>query len=67
MPLVPIVIYGARAKLPAQVWLPAPGPLRISIGEPVDPAEHESARDLLRATRTSILARLDEPDLDGIA
>ena len=67
VPLVPIVIYGARAKLPAQVWLPAPGPLRISIGEPIDPAEHESARDLLHATRTSILARLGEPDLDGIA
>ncbi len=65
MPLVPIVIYGAREKLPAEIWLPAPGPLRISIGEPIDPAHHDSARDLLRATRASILARLGEPDLDA--
>lgn len=65
VPLVPIVIYGAREKLPAEVWLPAPGPLRISIGEPIDPTVHDSARAMLRATRESILVRLGEPDLDG--
>lgn len=65
VPLVPIVITGAREKLPAQIWLAAPGPLQISIGEPLDPQSHGSARELIGATRASILARLREPDLDG--
>lgn len=65
VPLVPIVIYGAREKLPAEVWLPAPGPLWISIGAPIDPQDHDSARAMLQATRASLLARLGEPDLDG--
>jgi len=65
VPLVPIAIYGARAKLPAEVWLPAPGPLMISIGKSISPEDHDSARTMLQATRASLLARLSEPDLDG--
>ena len=65
LPIVPIVIYGARQKLPAQVWFPAPGALAINIGKPIEPQDHDSALAMLRATRASLLERLDEPDLDG--
>jgi 1-acyl-sn-glycerol-3-phosphate acyltransferase len=63
IPVVPVVIFGARAKLPARKWLPAPGPLGISIGEPIHPDEHDSARGLMLASRTSLLSGLGEPDL----
>jgi 1-acyl-sn-glycerol-3-phosphate acyltransferase len=63
LPVVPVVIFGARAKLPAKVWLPAPGPLSITIGESIEPAEHDSARSLLTASRNAILTCLGEPDL----
>ncbi len=63
LPVVPVVISGTRAKLPANVWLPAPGPLSISVGEPIDPDQHASADSLLTASRDAMLARLDEPDL----
>lgn len=63
LPVVPVLIYGARHKLPSQQFLPAPGPLRIYICAPIDPANHVSARELMRATRQAMLAHLDEPDL----
>jgi len=63
LPVVPVVIFGARDKLPAQAWLPAPGPLSITIGTPINPSQYDSARGLLTASRAAILARLDEPDL----
>lgn len=62
--LVPIVIRGARAKLPAESWLPLPGALEIEICEPIDPGAHESAADLIAATRRALLEKLGEPDLD---
>ena len=65
LPVVPVVIFGARAKLPARVWLPAPGALSISIGEAIEPDDHESARSLMMASREAILARLDEADLEA--
>jgi 1-acyl-sn-glycerol-3-phosphate acyltransferase len=66
LPVVPVVISGTRAKLPANVWLPAPGPLSISVGEPIDPDQHASAGSLLTASRDAMLARLAEPDLAEI-
>ncbi|HET8697993.1 MAG TPA: lysophospholipid acyltransferase family protein, partial [Gammaproteobacteria bacterium] len=63
LPVVPVVIYGARHKLPANRALPAPGPLRVRVCRPVSPHEHPSARALLKATRAAMLAHLDEPDL----
>ncbi len=71
VPIVPVVIFGARAKLPARVWLPAPGPLSIVVGEPIDPEHHGSAGSLSTASREAILEHLDEPDLartaDGLS
>ena len=63
LPVVPVVIAGTRAKLPADVWLPVPGPLSVLVGEPIDPDQHGSAGSLMTASRNAILARLDEPDL----
>jgi 1-acyl-sn-glycerol-3-phosphate acyltransferase len=65
LPIIPVVIYGARQKLPAGRVLPAPGPLRVHICEPVHAAE-ESARTLMQRTRRSMLRHLGEPDLAPI-
>ena len=69
LPVVPVVISGTRTKLPSDVWLPAPGPLSVSVGEPIDPDRLDSANSLMTAARNAILARLDEPDLmeDGLS
>jgi 1-acyl-sn-glycerol-3-phosphate acyltransferase len=63
LPVVPVLIYGSRRKLPARRFLPAPGPLKVHVCPPIDPAAHASARELMRATRRAMLAHLDEPDL----
>jgi 1-acyl-sn-glycerol-3-phosphate acyltransferase len=64
LPVVPIVIYGARSKLPSRALLPRPGPLRVRICMPVRlPAEDPTARALMIATRRAMLMHLDEPDL----
>ena len=63
LPVVPIVIYGARRKLPAGRLLPAPGPLRVRICEPVQAGALPSARELMAETRRAMLVHLDEPDL----
>lgn len=65
LPVVPVVIHGARQKLPAGAFLPAPGPLRVRICEPVlGEGAALSARTLLTATRRRMLVHLEEPDLD---
>lgn len=63
LPIVPVVIYGSRAKLPAGSFLPAPGPLRVRICEPVRSSDEPSSRELMALTRRAMLAHLDEPDL----
>src|SRR5262249_21730575 len=63
LPVVPVIIYGARHKLPAKRVLPAPGPLRVRVCRPLSPEDHPTARALLKATRSAMLANLDEPDL----
>jgi 1-acyl-sn-glycerol-3-phosphate acyltransferase len=65
LPLVPIVIRGARAKLPAESWLPVPGTLEIEICEPIDPNARDSAAALMAAARRTLLEKLDEPDLEA--
>jgi 1-acyl-sn-glycerol-3-phosphate acyltransferase len=64
LPVVPVVIYGARSKLPAGGLLPRPGPLRVHICDAVrPPASAASARELMAETRRTMLRHLDEPDL----
>jgi len=63
LPVVPIVIYGSRHKLPAGGFLPKPGPLRIRICDPVAASDPPSPRELMAQTRRAMLAHLGEPDL----
>ena len=63
LPIVPVVIRGARAKLPAKSWICAPGRLSVRICEPVYPDAHTSVAELEEASRRGILRWLDEPDL----
>jgi 1-acyl-sn-glycerol-3-phosphate acyltransferase len=63
LPVVPVVISGARHKLPSGVLLPAPGPLRVCVCEPVRPVHPRSAKELMALARRAMLAELDEPDL----
>jgi 1-acyl-sn-glycerol-3-phosphate acyltransferase len=63
-PVLPVVICGARWKLPSGRLLPRPGPLRVHVCEPVcPPADDAKARALMAETRRAMLVHLDEPDL----
>jgi 1-acyl-sn-glycerol-3-phosphate acyltransferase len=64
LPIIPVVITGARAKLPADTWLPRPGPLAVEFRPRIETAACADEHALMRATRASILERLGEPDLD---
>jgi 1-acyl-sn-glycerol-3-phosphate acyltransferase len=64
LPVVPVVIHGARRKLPSGRFLPAPGPLRVRICEPVAPSASPSTRELMAKARRAMLDHLDEPDLN---
>jgi 1-acyl-sn-glycerol-3-phosphate acyltransferase len=61
--VVPVVIHGARHKLPSGTWLPIPGPLSVEICPPVPSRDYSDERSLMLATRAAILERLGEPDL----
>jgi 1-acyl-sn-glycerol-3-phosphate acyltransferase len=61
--VAPAVIRGARRKLPAGAWLPAPGPLAVTICAPLPARAYPDAMALLAATRAALLAQLGEPDL----
>jgi 1-acyl-sn-glycerol-3-phosphate acyltransferase len=64
LPVVPVVIHGARWKLPSGRVLPRPGPLRVHVCDAVRlPPAEPSARALMAETRRAMLAHLDEPDL----
>lgn len=63
LPVVPVVIRGSRAMLPAGQLLPRPGRIEVIIRPALAiPTEHP-VRGLLQAARQSILKDLDEPDL----
>lgn len=67
MPVVPVVIHGARAVLPANRWLPRHAPMEVEILDPIPPPdadEPEGVNALRREARRAILARLGEPDLE---
>lgn len=65
--VVPVVIHGARAKLPSESWLPRPGPLAVDVGMPLAAGAFASETELMVAVRSTILARLGEPDLEPAA
>jgi 1-acyl-sn-glycerol-3-phosphate acyltransferase len=64
MPVVPVVIHGARRALPNRAILVRPGRVRVEILEPIAVPDSPRATEELRvAARRSLVARLDEPDL----
>ncbi len=67
VPIVPIAIRGARARLPDGSWLPKRGAVRVVVGAPIAPAgaDWDAALRLRDAARTHILAHCGEPDLAG--
>lgn len=64
-PLVPMVIRGSRAILPAKQFLPQRGSLTIDVLKPIAPDEEAFARHRLLANevRQRMLPVLGEPDL----
>lgn len=65
IPVVPVVIRGSRRMLPAAQGLPRPGRIEVIIKAPLFPGPGTLASDLLEDARRSILADLDEPDLQS--
>jgi 1-acyl-sn-glycerol-3-phosphate acyltransferase len=63
LPVVPVVITGARDKLPAGRFFAAPGPLGVHVSEPLHAADFDSPRALTQAARRAMLSELGEADL----
>lgn len=64
MPVVPVVIHGARRALPSGARVVRPGRVHLEILAPIPvPRSPHAADELRAATRRAILDRLDEPDL----
>jgi 1-acyl-sn-glycerol-3-phosphate acyltransferase len=64
MPLVPVVIHGARRALPNGALIVRPGRVRVEILAPIEvPPTPHATEELRRASRAAILSQLDEPDL----
>ena len=62
-PVIPIAIRGTRRLLPADAWLPRPGPIVVSVAPPLRPAAQgwpEMVR-LRDGARAAIASRCDEP------
>ena len=66
-PVVPVVIRGSRAMLPADSLLPRPGRIHVEVGEPMHPEgdDWHAALELRNRCRAWILERSGEPDVTG--
>jgi len=68
LPIVPVVVHGARQVLPAGARLPRRFPMTVEILEPVQPpgpGEINGATWLRDEARRRMLERVGEPDLEG--
>jgi 1-acyl-sn-glycerol-3-phosphate acyltransferase len=64
MPVVPVVIHGARRAMPNRAIIVKPGRVRVEILAPLPVSDSaRAAAELRLAARRQMLARLDEPDL----
>jgi 1-acyl-sn-glycerol-3-phosphate acyltransferase len=64
MPVVPVVIHGARRAMPSGAMLVRPGQIRVEILEALAVPTSAHATDELRTeARQRMVARLDEPEL----
>ena len=67
-PVIPVVLFGTRDVLPADRYLPQPGPLTVLIGAPFRPAG-SGWPDMVRLrdeTRNWIAQRSGEPELERV-
>jgi 1-acyl-sn-glycerol-3-phosphate acyltransferase len=65
VPIVPVAIEGSGKLMPKNSWNITPGPIRVSIGRPIDPVQFGEDRDqLLRAVRSAIIEQ--NLDLGGL-
>lgn len=65
LPVVPVVIRGARHILPAGRLLPRRGPLEIEVLAALAPDAADGSRELAGMVRQRMLAVLGEPDLQA--
>jgi acyl carrier protein len=67
MPVVPVTLVGTRAVLQDRTWIPQRLPVRVVIGESIEPCgrDWEAAVKLRDAARAEILSRCGEPDAGG--
>lgn len=65
VPVVPVVIRGSRRMLPAAQVLPRSGRIEVIVRPALVPSATTDVASLLEAARRSILAELDEPDLQA--
>jgi 1-acyl-sn-glycerol-3-phosphate acyltransferase len=65
-PIIPITIRGTREILPADSWLPAPGPIAVGASAPIVPEGDgwPAIVSLRDRTRAEILRRSGEPAAD---
>ncbi len=65
LPVVPVIIEGARQMMPANRRLPVPGKLSIEVLEPIPTSDiaYRSSRSLATLSRERMLAVVSEPDL----
>lgn len=63
--IAPVVITGARWKLPSESWLPRRGPLGVEFCPRLASGDYADEAELMRAVRRVMLEHLGEPDLDA--
>ena len=66
VPVIPVAIRGTRSVLRADQWFPRWGPVRVTVGTPIEPTgtDWSAAIALRDAARAQILRFCGEPDLE---
>jgi 1-acyl-sn-glycerol-3-phosphate acyltransferase len=65
-PVIPVALRGTRRILPADTWLPRPGPIRVTIAAPITPPSAGGWREVVQLrdrVRAEIALHLDEEDV----
>jgi len=67
-PVVPMHIRGAYNVMPRGQKLPLPGPVRVRIGKPMEPAKNEGTREFTARVESAVrtlAAEAKQPDVQG--
>src|SRR5690606_27992932 len=67
LPILPVVVLGARHKLPSGALLPRPGGIEVRFCAPIASETFGSTRALMQRPRAEMLEQLGEPDLSQAA